>query len=340
MPVTKRIKYKDKSGQTYETDIGAEAKNITFEDGSSAENLKDTVEGLGGVYAPLSHTHQTATQSQAGFMSAADKTKLDNSSEETAQSILGKLQTVDGSGSGLDADLLDGKHASEFANNNHVHGNASASSAGFMSAADKTKLDGIETGATNVSIINNLTTSTSGQGALDAYQGKILNDNLSDIEDKLFADPDTNRYTSFTEVPAKSGLYRIYGTGGAPYTSYSTWSLLLLEAGTSTTNITTKYFTRLAFYCSSTSATNYDMYYSKASHNGTSWSAGTWYKIWNEYNDSGAPFLLKTGGTMTGTLTANNSTTWTTGYVRNIKAGTAAPTTSTCPLGQIYLQYE
>lgn len=53
-----------------------------------------------------------------------------------------------------------------------------------------------------------------------------------------------------------------------------------------------------------------------------------------------APFLQKSGGTMTGTLTANNTTTWSTGYVRNIRAGTAAPTTSTCPLGQIYLQYE
>jgi len=32
----------------------------------------------------------------------------------SAQEILDKLKTVDGAGSGLDADLLDGKHASEF----------------------------------------------------------------------------------------------------------------------------------------------------------------------------------------------------------------------------------
>lgn len=193
----------------------------------------------------------------------------------------------------------------------------------------------------HVKVIDNLTQSSNLSGtALSAYQGKVLKDSLSDIEDKLFADYDTNRYTSFVGVPAKSGAYRIIGAGGAPNTSYSNWALLLLEAGASSATPSTKYFIRLAFYIGSTSATNYDMYYSKASHNGTSWSAGTWYKIWNEYNDSEAPFLLKTGGTMTGTLTANNSTTWTTGYVRNIKAGTAAPTTSTCPLGQIYLQYE
>ncbi len=33
----------------------------------------------------------------------------------SAQEILDKIKTVDGEGSGLDADLLDGKHASEFA---------------------------------------------------------------------------------------------------------------------------------------------------------------------------------------------------------------------------------
>lgn len=38
-----------------------------------------------------------------------------------APSLLEKLKTVDGDGSGLDADLLDGKHASEFANEAHKH---------------------------------------------------------------------------------------------------------------------------------------------------------------------------------------------------------------------------
>ena len=46
---------------------------------------------------------------------------------------------------------------------------------GLMSAADKKKLDGIATGATAVSIVNNLT-STSTTAALSAAQGKALND--------------------------------------------------------------------------------------------------------------------------------------------------------------------
>ena len=39
----------------------------------------------------------------------------------SAEEILGKLKTVDGAGSGLDADLLDGKHASEFALKTELH---------------------------------------------------------------------------------------------------------------------------------------------------------------------------------------------------------------------------
>lgn len=55
--------------------------------------------------------------------------------------------TPQGSGSGLDADLLDGQHAAAFAAASHTHPDATASASGFMSAADKVKLDGIEAGA-------------------------------------------------------------------------------------------------------------------------------------------------------------------------------------------------
>lgn len=47
----------------------------------------------------------------------------------------------------LNADLLDGHHAEYFSPSGHRHNNASTSSDGFMSSADKTKLDGVATGA-------------------------------------------------------------------------------------------------------------------------------------------------------------------------------------------------
>jgi len=71
--------------------------------------------------------HPEATPSVRGFMSAADKTKLDSiesaaTADQTPAEILAGLLTVDGSGSGLDADLLDGQQASEFADSGHTHG--------------------------------------------------------------------------------------------------------------------------------------------------------------------------------------------------------------------------
>jgi hypothetical protein len=47
----------------------------------------------------------------------------------------------------LNADLLDGYEANAFATASHDHSTATGSTAGFMSAADKTKLGGIATGA-------------------------------------------------------------------------------------------------------------------------------------------------------------------------------------------------
>ena len=51
---------------------------------------------------------------------AALATKLD-SSVYTASDILNKINTVDGKGSGLDADTLDGKHKEYFAAADHLH---------------------------------------------------------------------------------------------------------------------------------------------------------------------------------------------------------------------------
>lgn len=47
----------------------------------------------------------------------------------------------------LNADLLDGHEATDFATASHTHSAATTSTSGFMSAVDKTKMDGIATGA-------------------------------------------------------------------------------------------------------------------------------------------------------------------------------------------------
>lgn len=70
-------------------------------------------------------TYAVATQTTDGLFGATDKTKLDSivgTGVMTATEILTEIKTVDGPGSGLDADLLDGKDATEFAPASHgVH---------------------------------------------------------------------------------------------------------------------------------------------------------------------------------------------------------------------------
>ena len=63
---------------------------------------------------------QSATASQKGLMTAAYASKLDGieagaTADQTAAEILTAIKTVDGSGSGLDADLLDGVEGSNYA---------------------------------------------------------------------------------------------------------------------------------------------------------------------------------------------------------------------------------
>ena len=71
-------------------------------------------------------------------------TKL-NASSYTAADVLAKLLTVDGAGTGLDADLLDGQHASAFASSTHNH---NATYLGITAkASDADKLDGYDSTA-------------------------------------------------------------------------------------------------------------------------------------------------------------------------------------------------
>lgn len=70
---------------------------------------------------------------------------------------------------------------SNYALTNHTHSNATQSQAGHMSPTDKTKLDGIATGATKNTVSNSLT-DTSITNALSAAQGKILNEKFKDWE--------------------------------------------------------------------------------------------------------------------------------------------------------------
>lgn len=100
-------------------------------EGSAAAAFALSTHDHDAIYAALSHVgstdgHPDATGSVDGMMSAADKAKLNGlataaEANLTASEALTLLKTVDGSGSGLDADKLDGSEASAFQAASHNH---------------------------------------------------------------------------------------------------------------------------------------------------------------------------------------------------------------------------
>src|ERR1041384_5412776 len=104
-------------------------------DGSGSGLDADTLDGMSSAaFAAASHTH---AQSDVTGLTAALAAKLD-ASAYTAADVLSKLLTVDGAGTGLDADLLDGMSSSAFALASHAH--AIADVTGLQSALNA-KLD-------------------------------------------------------------------------------------------------------------------------------------------------------------------------------------------------------
>lgn len=138
-----------------------------------------------------------ATSSSNGLMSAADKQAITNLSNTinttvTGQKVLTEIKKVDGSGSGLDADLLDGKEASAFSLANHTHGAASATTNGFMTAQQVADLNNAKTAINNLGNNyasknhnhSNATTTTNGfmtaQQVTDLNATKAVVNNLGD----------------------------------------------------------------------------------------------------------------------------------------------------------------
>lgn len=157
-------------------------------------------------YSLTTHTHTNATETVGGFMSGADKAKLNGiAANATALSIgttattaaagnhthtqyaatshthtaaqisdataVGRsvlsatdaaaARTAIGAGTG-NSNLTIGVTATTAAAGDHTHGAATTAAAGFMSGADKTKLDGIAAGATALSIGTTGTTAAAG----------------------------------------------------------------------------------------------------------------------------------------------------------------------------------
>lgn len=200
----------------------------TYETKADADATEDALTALISGKADASHSHSAATQSAAGFMSAADKEKLDGIAAgannytytlPSAGTSLGGVKSggdvtissgvitvnddshnhvisnVDGLQSALDAkaaashthddryytedeidttvaeleSAISGKAASS-----HSHSDATTSASGFMSASDKSKLDGIASGANKTTVDSSLSSTST-----NPVQNKVVNSALS-----------------------------------------------------------------------------------------------------------------------------------------------------------------
>lgn len=137
----------------------------------------------------------------------------------TAADVLTKIKTVDGSGSGLDADLLDGKNAADTGVNTIVQRNASGNALA-LGAATGTSFNSI-TGLASVAPAMD-GTATVGTSPLVARQDHVHPSDISKIStaDVIMAIGNIN--SPLLDMPLKNSLAMKAGVGSATFTRAST----------------------------------------------------------------------------------------------------------------------
>jgi hypothetical protein len=146
---------------------GNASGKIPVSNGTVNTNLNaDLLDGRhGSYYSPEAHTHTLATTAADGFLSNTDKQKLDgifagaevnqnafsnvtvSSTTLQADNKTDTLTIAAGTGITLTPDAAADKVTITVAPDGHGHTAATATAAGFMAAADKSKLNGIAAGA-------------------------------------------------------------------------------------------------------------------------------------------------------------------------------------------------
>jgi len=163
----------------------------------------------------------TSSNANAAALASDIAAKLD-SADYTAADVLSKLLTVDGSGSALDADLLDGQHANYYAVETTRSSNAAELASGIASAV-------AGSGISSFSLEDDDSTSVEmGDGQRVKFiEGGGVDINFTDVSPGSVADPYDLTFTVTSSVIAGAGL-----TGGGQLNADRT---LNIGAGTGVT---------------------------------------------------------------------------------------------------------
>ncbi len=177
------LNYVDGVTSNIQTQLDGKQASGSYLTGNQTITLSGDVSGSGTTSIAVTiadDSHNHVISNVDGLQTALDA-KLASSSY-TASDVLTKIKTVDGAGSGLDADLLDGLSSASFATSAQgtLAANALPKSGGAMTGAittnstfdgrdvatDGAKLDGIAAGATNTVTNATHTGEVTGSGAL------------------------------------------------------------------------------------------------------------------------------------------------------------------------------
>jgi hypothetical protein len=132
---------------------------------------------------------------------------LINLAPTTGEQILDLLVPVDCIG--LDADMVDGRHATDFASSAHGHSAVTQAADGFMAAIDKQKLDGIQTGAES-NVQSDWTQTSSSSDAFIRNKPKVAHIDGAPVDGDIgvFTGPLSMRGATPTEMHSILGYFK------------------------------------------------------------------------------------------------------------------------------------
>lgn len=154
----------DNNGEATDGFLNAGVQQVTNRTAYLKETLDNHIGSRGAA-------HTNATQTEAGFMSASDKTKLNGVAAGAQANVATNLAQGTRTTTTVPVTSSTGTSATLTA--------ATTSLAGVMSSADKTKLDGIATGAQ----VNTVTSVASKTGAVTLVKGDVGLGNVDNTTD-------------------------------------------------------------------------------------------------------------------------------------------------------------
>lgn len=220
---------------------------LTTANGKASSSHTHTIANITSLQTSLDGKQATITGGASTIVSSnltASRVLVSNASGKVAASDVTstELNYLDGVGANIQTQL-DGKAAS-----GHTHSAATSSAAGFMSASDKSKLDGITANADSVSFSRSLTSGTKvgtitiNGTSTDLYaptntdthytSGTIVGNSTSATSNSTSALSNGSVYLNHVEAGSVKNSHKISGSGATTVTSDASGNIVISSTNT------------------------------------------------------------------------------------------------------------